>query len=158
MSFGVLEQHVVNSWYLVFSPFSGEAIFHFMHIIFAMQPSQNCFSEWWDFWCGSQAVSWHTQGSVLQGHLQHRLPSSPVKTYADFKALAEIFPLLGCLKFDLLCSLFHFPIVCANFSFILCQDLYYFLSRSLIVLLCFYLRTNQPACGACNYYAAYLYD
>lgn len=101
-------------------------------------------------------MSWHTEGTVLQGHLQHSLASSQVKTYADFEALAEIFPLLGCLKFDLLCSLFHFPIVCSNFTFILCQDLYYFLFQSLIVLLWLYLRTNQPACGAYNDCAAYL--
>lgn len=158
MSFRVLEQHVVNSWCLVFfSPFLGEAFFHFMYIIFAMQPSQNCSSEW-DFCCGNQAVSCHTQGTVLLGHLQHRLPSSQVKTYTEFEALAEIFPLLGWLKFNLLCNLFHFPVVCSNFGFILCQDLYYFLFQSLIVLLCFYLKTNQPACGACNDYAAYLCD
>lgn len=54
---------------------------------------------------------------------------------------------LHTLWFDLLCSLFHFPIVCSNFSFILCQALYYFLFQSIIVLLCFYLRTNQATCG-----------
>lgn len=159
MSFGVLEQHVVNSWCLLFSPFLEEAFFHFMYIIFAMQPSQNCFSEWWDFCCGNRLwAGIYREGTVLLGRLQHRVPSSQIKTYADFEALAELFPLLGCLRFDLLCSLFHFPVVCSNFSFILCRDLYYFLFQSLIVLLCFYLRTNLPACDACNDYATYLYD